>query len=174
MPGSRSIEIRRHWRIFEKTVQILQKQHQNLSFVLLEGDNVKISPGADVIKIRQNQYEAIGVADAAVVCSGTATLETAMLKCPMIVCYKLSFPTWILAQMLSKVKYLSLTNLIAEDKVVDEYLQNKMSAKNLAGGVDSLLKNENRDIVVKKYNKLIEKLKTNENPYASAARYIYD
>ena len=174
MPGSRSIEIRRHWRIFEKTVQILQKQHQNLSFVLLEGDNVKIRPDADVIKIRQNQYEAIGVADAAVVCSGTATLETAMLKCPMIVCYKLSFPTWILAQMLSKVKYLSLTNLIAEDKVVDEYLQNKMSAKNLAGGVDSLLKNENRDIVVKKYNRLIEKLKTNENPYDSAACYIYD
>ena len=174
MPGSRSIEIRRHWRIFEKTVQILQKQHQNLSFVLLEGDNVKINSGVDVIKIRQNQYEAIGVADAAVVCSGTATLETAMLKCPMVVCYKLSFPTWILAQMLSKVKYLSLANLIAEDKVVDEYLQNQMSAKNLADGVDSLLKNENRDIVVKKYNRLIEKLKTNENPYASAARYIYD
>lgn len=174
MPGSRSIEIRRHWRIFEKTVQILQKQHQNLSFVLLEGDNVKINSDVDVIKIRQNQYEAIGVADAAVVCSGTATLETAMLKCPMVVCYKLSFPTWILAQMLSKVKYLSLANLIAEDRIVDEYLQNQMSAKNLADGVDSLLKNENRNIVVKKYNRLIEKLKTNENPYASAARYIYD
>ena len=79
-----------------------------------------------------------------------------------------------LAQALSKVKYLSLANLIAEDRVVDEYLQNQMSAKNLAGGVNSLLKNENRDIVVKKYNRLIEKLKTNENPYASAARYIYD
>jgi len=174
MPGSRSIEIRRHWRIFEKTMQTLQRQLQNLSFVLLEGDNVKINSDVDVIKIRQNQYEAIGVADAAVVCSGTATLETAMLKCPMVVCYKLSFPTWILAQMLSKVKYLSLANLIAEDKVVDEYLQNQMSAKNLADGVNSLLKNENRDIVVKKYNRLIEKLKTNENPYASAARYIYD
>ena len=174
MPGSRSIEVRRHWRIFEKTVQILQKQHQNLSFVLLEGDNVKIDSGGDVIKIKQNQYEAIGVADAAVVCSGTATLETAMLKCPMIVCYKLSFPTWILTQMLSKVKYLSLANLIAEERVVDEYLQNQMSAKNLASGVNSLLKNENRDIVVKKYNRLIEKLKTNENPYDSAATYIYD
>ena len=174
MPGSRSIEVRRHWRIFEKTVQILQKQHQNLSFVLLEGDNVKIDSGGDVIKIKQNQYEAIGVADAAIVCSGTATLETAMLKCPMIVCYKLSFPTWILTQMLSKVKYLSLANLIAEERVVDEYLQNQMSAKNLASGVNSLLKNENRDIVVKKYNRLIEKLKTNENPYDSAACYIYD
>jgi len=150
------------------------EQHQNFSFVLLEGDNVNISSSVNIVKIKESQYEAIGIADAAIVCSGTATLETAMLRCPMIVCYKLSWPTWILAQMLSKVKYLSLVNLIAEDRVVDEYLQNKMTAKNLASGVNNLLKNENRDTVVEKYKRLIEKLKTNENPYTSAARYIYD
>ncbi len=174
MPGSRAIEIKRHWKIFEKTVKILQEQHQNLSFVLLEGDNVNINSTVDLVKIKENQYEAIGVADAAIVCSGTATLETAMLRCPMIVCYKLSLPTWILAQMLSKVKYLSLANLIAEDKIVDEYLQGEMTAINLSSGINSLFKNENRDIVIKKYKRLIEKLKTNENPYASAARHIYD
>ena len=174
MPGSRSVEIKRHWKIFEKAVKKLRKQHQNLSFVLLEGDNVDISSSVDLVKIKENQYEAIGIADAAIVCSGTATLETAMLRCPMIVCYKLSWPTWILAQMLSKVKYLSLVNLIAEDRVVDEYLQNKMTAKNLASGVNNLFKNENRDVVVEKYKRLIEKLKTNENPYTSAARYIHD
>ena len=174
MPGSRSVEIKRHWKIFEKAVQNLRKQHQNFSFVLLEGDNVNISSSVNIVKIKENQYEAIGIADAAIVCSGTATLETAMLRCPMIVCYKLSWPTWILAQMLSKVKYLSLVNLIAEDKVVDEYLQNKMTAKNLTSGVNNLFKNENRDTVVEKYKRLIEKLKTNENPYTSAARYIYD
>ena len=174
MPGSRSVEIKRHWKIFEKTVKNLRKQHQNLSFVLLEGDNVNISSSVDLIKIKENQYEAIGIADAAIVCSGTATLETAMLRCPMIVCYKLSWPTWILAQMLSKVKYLSLVNLIAEDKVVDEYLQNKMTAKNLASGVNHLFKNENRDVIVEKFKRLIKKLKTNENPYTSAARYIHD
>ena len=174
MPGSSSVEIKRHWKIFEKAVQNLRKQHQNFSFVLLEGDNVNISSSVNIVKIKENQYEAIGIADAAIVCSGTATLETAMLRCPMIVCYKLSWPTWILAQMLSKVKYLSLVNLIAEDKVVDEYLQNKMTAKNLTSGVNNLFKNENRDTVVEKYKRLIEKLKTNENPYTSAARYIYD
>ena len=174
MPGSRSVEIKRHWKIFENAVKNLRKQHQNLSFVLLEGDNVSISSSVNLVKIKENQYEAIGIADAAIVCSGTATLETAMLRCPMIVCYKLSWPTWILAQMLSKVKYLSLVNLIAEDRVVDEYLQNKMTAKNLASGVNNLFKNENRDTVVEKYKRLIEKLKTNENPYTSAARYIYD
>ena len=174
MPGSRSIEIKRHWKIFVKTVKRLQEQHNNLSFVLLEGDNVNINSGADIIKVKENQYEAIGVADAAIVCSGTATLETAMLKCPMIVCYKLSYLTWFMAQALSKVKYLSLANLISEDRVVDEYLQEKMTAKNLSNGINNLLKDENRDVVMEKYNKLIDKLKSNENPYSSAARYIYD
>ena len=174
MPGSRSIEIKRHWSIFEKTVKILKDQHKNLSFVLLEGENVNIKANTNIIKVKENQYEAIGVADAAIVCSGTATLETAMLKCPMIVCYKLSTLTWILAQMLSKVKHLSLVNLIAEDTIVDEYLQNKMFAKNLSRGVNRLLKNDNRDAVLKKYNQLIEKLETNENAYVSAAKYIYD
>lgn len=174
MPGSRSIEIKRHWKIFVKTVKRLQEQHNNLSFVLLEGDNVNINSSIDIIKVKENQYEAIGVADAAIVCSGTATLETAMLKCPMIVCYKLSYLTWVVAQALSKVKYLSLANLISEDRVVDEYLQEKMTAKNLSNGINNLLKDENRDVVMEKYNKLIDKLKSNENPYSSAARYIYD
>ena len=49
-----------------------------------------------------------------------------------------------------------------------------MNIRNFDIYLFSLLKNENRDIVVSKYNRLIEKLKTNENPYASAARYIYD
>ena len=49
-----------------------------------------------------------------------------------------------------------------------------MTAKNLASGVNNLFKNGNRDTIVEKYKKLIEKLKTNENPYTSAARYIYD
>ncbi len=174
MPGSRSIEIKRHWKIFEKTVEILQHQHKNLSFILLEGRNVKIKTNTDIIKIKENQYEAIGVADAAIVCSGTATLETAMLKCPMIVCYKLSTLTWIVAQMLSKVEHFSLVNLIAEETIVDEFLQKKMLPKNLASGINKLLKNENRDAIIKKYNQLIEKLKTNDNVYDSAARYIYD
>ena len=174
MPGSRSIEIKKHWKIFEKTVEILQHQHKNLSFILLEGKNVEIKTNADVIKIKDNQYEAIGVADAAIVCSGTATLETAMLKCPMIVCYKLSTLTWILAQMLSKVEHFSLVNLIADEKIVDEFLQKKMLPKNLSNGINKLLKNENHDAIIKKYDQLIEKLKTNDNVYDSAVKYIYD
>ncbi len=49
-----------------------------------------------------------------------------------------------------------------------------MLPKNLSNGINALLKNENRDAIIKKYNQLIEKLKTNDNVYDSAAKYIYD
>ena len=76
--------------------------------------------------------------------------------------------------MLSKVEHFSLVNLIAEETIVDEFLQKKMLPKNLSNGINELLKNENRDAIIKKYNQLIEKLKTNDSVYDSAARYIYD
>ena len=76
--------------------------------------------------------------------------------------------------MLSKVEHFSLVNLIAEETIVDEFLQKKMLPKNLSSGINELLKNEKRDAIIKKYNQLIEKLKTNDNVYDSAARYIYD
>ena len=76
--------------------------------------------------------------------------------------------------MLSKVEHFSLVNLIAEETIVDEFLQKKMLPKNLSNGINKLLKNESHDAIIKKYNQLIEKLKTNDNVYDSAAKYIYD
>ena len=174
MPGSRQVEIKRHWQVFEQTVKILQTKHENLTFVLIEGENVNISSNLDLIKVKESQYEAIGVADAAIVCSGTATLETSMLRCPMVVCYKLSWATWFFAKAMSKVKYLSLTNLIAEDEIVEELLQDKMNAKRLSQSITSLLNPKNKYELLKKYDKLIMKLKNSENAYDSAAKYIYD
>ena len=174
MPGSRETEIRKHWPVFEKTLEILISKRSDLSFILLEGKNVSIDSDLDLIKIRENQYEALNLGDAAIVCSGTATLEATMLKCPMIVCYKLSPPTWFLAKFLSKVKYLSLTNLIAEEEIVKEFHQGDMNEKNLSEGIIFLLKKENRDKLILKYDKLISKLKNSKNSYNLAAQYIYD
>ncbi len=60
-----------------------------------------------------------------IVSSGTATLETAILDCPMVVCYKLSPITWFLAQKMSSVKHLSLVNLIGNKNIVKELLLNR-------------------------------------------------
>lgn len=173
LPGSRKSEIQKHWPIFKKTIASLQAQNNRLTFLLIEGQNVEINCDKEIIKIKDNQYEAISCSDVAIVCSGTATLEVAMLKCPMLVCYKTSSITWLLVQLLSKVKYVSLVNLIAEEKIVDEFLQKNMNAKNLSSGVLSLLDPAVSKKMKEKYNMLINILDNNKNVYKEAAKYIY-
>ena len=174
LPGSRKVEVDRHWKIFEGTVKKLNKKRNDLTFVLIEGDNVSFNTDPRIIRMNKGRYNAIFCADAAIVCSGTATLETAMLNCPMIVCYKLSAATWFLAKMMSKVKYLSLVNLIAGREIVEEYLQENMKETNLVSGVLGLLDKDNSERIKEDYQILINKLKTNSNPYLEAAKIIYD
>jgi lipid-A-disaccharide synthase len=76
---------------------------------------------------------------------------------------------------MSKVKYLSLVNLIAEEKIVTEFLQKEMSSKNLSKGVLSIINNsEKQDVQKRSYLKLIDKLNVKGSPYLSAAKHIYD
>ena len=174
LPGSRKSEIQKHWPIFQKTIESLQSENNRLTFLLIEGENVKINCGEEIIKITQNQYEAISCSDVAIVCSGTATLEVAMLKCPMVVCYKTSAITWFLVQLFSKVKYVSLVNLIADEKIVEERLQNNMNVKSLSTAVHSLLTPEAKKQIKEKYAALIKILNNNKNVYQEAVKYIYD
>ena len=114
MPGSRKSEIKKHWGVFLDTIKQLKKDNKHeIQPVLIQAPNIAIENVPDnIIRIKDNHYEALSSADVAIVCSGTATLETALLRCPMVVCYKLSSITWFLAKRMASVKHLSLVNLI--------------------------------------------------------------
>ena len=174
MPGSRKSEIQKHWPIFLQTLDLLQKKSShNIVPVLLEAPNVTIDEIPDnVITTKENHYEILSVADAAIVSSGTATLETAILGCPMVVCYKLSSVTWFLAQNMSSVKYLSLVNLLGDKNIVKELLQNEMNASNITEQVIYLLSREGRETTKTEYRELINSLTSKTNPYKEAAKYI--
>ena len=120
MPGSRKSEIQKHWKIFLETMGLLGgNSKQKIVPILLQAPNVSIENLPDrFIATKENHHEILSVADAAIVSSGTATLETAILGCPMVVCYKLSPITWFLAQKMSSVKHFSLVNLIRDRKSV--------------------------------------------------------
>jgi lipid-A-disaccharide synthase len=76
---------------------------------------------------------------------------------------------------MSKVKYLSLVNLIAGEKIVTEFLQKEMSSKNLSKGVLSIINDpEKQDAQQRNYLKLIDILSVEGSPYLSAAKHIYD
>ena len=174
MPGSRKSEIQKHWPIFLQTLNLMKK---NSSFsivpILMEAPNVEISNIPDhVITTKDDHYEILSIADAAIVCSGTATLETAVLGCPMVVCYQLSHITWFLAQKMSSVKYLSLVNLIGKKDIVKELLQNNMNANNIMEEVAYLLSKDGKKKVKKDYEILINLLESKSNPYLEAAKHI--
>jgi lipid-A-disaccharide synthase len=117
-------------------------------------------------------YEVLKGAKAAVVTSGTATLEAAILQVPQVVCYKTSpFSYWI-GKMLVKVPFVSLVNLIMEKEVVTELLQGAYNKERLQESLDFVLKKKNKLKMQEAYQALIQKL-GGEGASARAAAAIH-
>tara|TARA_B100000470_G_scaffold209657_1_gene187247 strand:- start:1693 stop:2826 length:1134 start_codon:yes stop_codon:yes gene_type:complete len=175
LPGSRTSEVKKHWPIFLKTIKAFNaSSNHKIQPILIQAPNIKIENVPEgLVVIDKNHYEALSCADAAIVCSGTATLETALLNCPMVVCYKLSSLTWFFAKKMSLVKHLSLVNLITEKEAVKELLQKNMTATNIVNEVNYLFSNEGRDAWAENYSLLLKKMNSETtNPYHSAAKHI--
>ena len=91
--------------------------------------------------IYEKTYEVITHSDVAVVTSGTATLETALLETPEVVCYKGSPISYLIARLLIKIKYISLVNLIMNKEVVLELIQKDCSSEKIKKELDNLIYN---------------------------------
>jgi lipid-A-disaccharide synthase len=96
----------------------------------------------NVSSVRDATYNLLLQSRAALVTSGTATLETALFGVPEVVCYKGSNISYQIAKRLIKVKYISLVNLIMDKLVVKELIQNDLTPGNLRTELDTLLTNE--------------------------------
>jgi lipid-A-disaccharide synthase len=111
------------------------------------------------VKIVYNQtYQLLQRAEAAMVTSGTATLETALFGVPEVVCYKGGAISYMIAKQLIKVKYISLVNLIMDKEIVKELIQNEMNEKNLKKELDKLLSGTSRQKLLNDYAELKAKL----------------
>jgi lipid-A-disaccharide synthase len=100
-------------------------------------------------------YDLLHFAEAAIVTSGTATLETAIIGCPQVVCYKGSFFSYLIARMLIKVNYISLVNLIMNKELVKELIQQDCKATRIKEELDALLNNQsNRERLLSEYKEL--------------------
>lgn len=99
---------------------------------------------ANVKLVKNKTYDLLSAADAALVTSGTATLETALFRVPEIVCYKGSPISYTIAKKLIKVKYISLVNLIMDQPIVKELIQHELTAENIKQELHELLYNQER------------------------------
>lgn len=104
-------------------------------------------------------YDLLNQATAGLITSGTATLETALLKLPQVVCYKGNPISYRIAKRLIKIRFISLVNLIMDEEVVVELIQNECNAKRITEELKEILPNGNkRNAISLKYNELIEVL----------------
>jgi len=109
--------------------------------------------------VSNRTYDLLRCSKAALVTSGTATLETALLNVPEVVCYRGSKVSYAIAKRLVKnIKYISLVNLIMDREVVKELIQNDLNTKNLVEELKKMLDGEKRAEVLKDYELLREKL----------------
>ena len=111
------------------------------------------------VKLVYNQtYDLLKNAHAALVTSGTATLETALFKVPQVVCYKGSWVSYQIAKRIITLDYISLVNLIMDKEVVKELIQSDLTAKNLRIELEKILEGRQRETQLEAYDVLENKL----------------
>ena len=147
LPGSRAYEIDSLLPVMLRTAHEIKRSLKGIQFLLPVADSVfekRIAriveeSGIDVKVINNNIYDVMNVSDLVITASGTATLEAACLRTPMIVVYKTSLTTWILGNILIKLPYVSLPNILAGRRIVPELLQFRVTPNRLANLALSLL-----------------------------------
>lgn len=108
--------------------------------------------------ISNKTYDLLSVAHAALVTSGTATLETALFKVPEVVLYKGNWISYQIAKRVITLKYISLVNLIMDREVVTELIQDECNPKRIREELEKLLQPDSRTVLLKNYDLLEEKL----------------
>ena len=146
LPGSRKQEVERMLGTMLKVIpHFPQYQFVIAGVSSLDKDIYRRMMGnADVRWVENQTYELLQNSSAALVTSGTATLETALLAVPEVVCYKSSRLSYLIAKSLIKVRFISLVNLVMDREVVKELIQNDFNEENLTRELERLLKDPKR------------------------------
>lgn len=140
LPGSRKEEIENHLPVMIKAVEILSSRYPHMRCLLpiaptITPDLVEslLKQSSTEINISQGSfYETLTACDLALVASGTATVETAIMGVPMVLVYRASPITYWVGKRVIKVPFLGLVNLVADERVIPELIQNEVTPDRLA------------------------------------------
>jgi lipid-A-disaccharide synthase len=179
LPGSRRGEIAHHVPVLVEALAEIRKKLPVPPQIV-----VAVAPGLDVARLegrfpsdwqvrflKDETYNAIAAADLAIVSSGTATVETALLGKPMIVVYRLSPLTARLARPLVRTKFFSMVNLIAGREVVPELIQHNFTPQRVAAEAEKLLSpSEESKIRVKEMARGLEEVRRLLGPPGAVER----
>ncbi|CAN5139465.1 lipid-A-disaccharide synthase [soil metagenome] len=177
LPGSRQQEILKKLPVMLQVAADFPDYH----FVVAKAPGLEdnfyhelLAPYKNVSSVVNKTYELLSVAKAALVTSGTATLETALFEVPEVVCYKGSAVSFQIAKWLVKIKYICLVNLIMDKEVVKELIQNEMTATNIKTELKKILSDTaKKQQLQQDYRALKALLSKGGNASANAAKSIY-
>ena len=178
LPGSRRQEILKKLPIMLQVA----KHFLTYKFVVAKAPglpdefyNELLKPYSNVDAVANKTYELLSQAHAALVTSGTATLETALFAVPEIICYKGNSISYEIAKRLIKIKYIGLVNLIMDKPVVKELIQDELTEENLVAELTLLLTDENKkQQLAKDYASLKTLLSAGGHASYNAAKSVYD
>ena len=162
LPGSRSQEINSMLPVF----LTLKKHFLKYEFIIAGVKNVdksiyKKALEMNVKVIYDQTYDLLYNSKAAIVTSGTASLECALFNVPQIVCYKTSFISYCIGKTFIKIDFISLVNIILKQKVVQELIQNQLTKDKLIKELNMIIEGKKRSIMLEHYSKIHSMLSLN-------------
>ncbi|MEP6926916.1 MAG: lipid-A-disaccharide synthase [Ginsengibacter sp.] len=178
LPGSRKQEIKTKLPVMLEA----SKNFPNYSFIVAKAPSVDdtfyesfLLNYSHVNVVADDTYSLLMKAKAALVTSGTATLETALFGVPEIVCYKAGAVSYEIAKRLVKLKYICLVNLIMDKEVVKELIQDELTPQNITKELNYILCDTLKKERIKfDYQQLKKLLSEGGNASANAAKIIYE
>ena len=150
LPGSRVDEVNRLAPVFFETALEALQKYPRLKFLVPFSNiethlrlkshmaNLSIVAGEQFTLINDS-HAALNASDFAFIASGTATLEALFLRKPMVICYKLAPISYLIGSSLIKVPYIGLPNILANEKIVPEYIQKEVTTTALLGELDEFI-----------------------------------
>ena len=150
LPGSRQKEIEVLLPIMLTAAKNLISDFPEIQFLILKAPTIPRSSLEHYLEgsaltyriIEDNTYDGINACNLCMVASGTATLETAILQKPMVIVYKTSLLTWILAKLVVKIKNIGLVNVVAGKRIVPECVQFQATGTIIAKELKNIFTNE--------------------------------
>ena len=160
LPGSRKQEIQKMLSVMMQ----MAPSFEDYQFViagapgLTRADYQPFLQKNNMLLVENKTYNLLHIAHAALVTSGTATLETALFEVPQVVCYKGNYLSYLIAKRIISLKYISLVNLIMNEEVVKELIQADFNADSLKNELHKILAGKKHTEIKDKYKELKDKL----------------
>ena len=182
LPGSRQSEVTRLLPVMLRAAEIIKEKIKPVQFVLPLADTLDFASVSQIIAeypvavrlIPDEVYDVIACTDIAMVASGTATLETALMETPMIIIYKVSALSYYIGRMVIDVDHVGLVNIIAGKEIVPELIQFEASPEKIAAAVIDILTTKGRKEDIRAELKKIRGMLGSHGAAERVARLAYD